>query len=112
MVSLNSSPISSPTLKKTRRLAQGQTFKSSTIVVPKSGIDYQNRNAFEKGREMEDVFTRKDTPPDTMSELVTTCPSPMKKGRRLVTKTETEHLRNSYNPSSRIVLMQTDTVSN
>lgn len=111
IVSPNSSPNSSPTLKKTRRLAQGKTFKSSTIVVPKSGIDYQNRNAFEKGREAEDLSTRRHTPPDTISELITTCTSPMKKGRRLVTKTVTEHLGNSCNPSSSLVLMQTDTVS-
>ena len=104
MASLNNSPISSPILKKTQRLAQGNRFKSTTIVVPKSGIDYQKRGACEKGRETEDVSTKLGTPRGIISEIGVTCSSPMKKGRRLVTKTVTEHLCNSKNPSSSLVI--------
>ena len=79
--------------------------------MPKSDIDYQNKDICDKGREAEDVSKRRDTKPFMTSELCLTCPSPTKKGQRLVKKTVTENLRNSTNLSSSLGIGQTDFIS-
>ena len=96
--SRNGSPVSSPKLKLHQRKVHSKPFSSKTLVLQKSGIDYLKKGGGVGEKAAEDITTLRDT---MISELGVTCSSPTKFGRRLVTKTATEQLRNSTACSTR-----------